>query len=76
SETYYSGTCEPLLEEYALKNSYEPYVLSYIETPWEPDDLRDKANERERMFKAFEKALIVHKRPYGLLKANKKERLK
>lgn len=76
SEAYYSGTCDPLLEEYALKNSYELYFLTYIDTPWEPDDLRDKPNERERMFKAFEKALIDHKRPYVLLKGNKKERLK
>ena len=33
SEAYYSGTCDPLLEEYALKNSYELYFLTYIDTP-------------------------------------------
>lgn len=75
SEAYYKGSCDPILETYALKNSYDLYFLTYIDTPWEADDLRDKPNERERMFKAFENALINHNRPYVLLKGNKKERL-
>lgn len=75
SEAYYSGTCDPILEANALKNSYDLYFLTYIDTPWEPDDLRDKPNERERMFKAFEEELIKNKRPYILLKGSKKERL-
>ncbi|MCT4630750.1 ATP-binding protein [Winogradskyella sp.] len=75
SEAYYSGTCDPILDTYAQKNSYELYFLTYIDTPWEKDDLRDKPNERERMFKAFENALITHNRSYVLLKGGKKERL-
>ena len=76
SEAYYSGTCDPILEAHALKNSYDLYFLTYIDTPWEADDLRDKPNERERMFKAFENALIKYNRPYVLLKGDKQERLK
>lgn len=76
SEAYYSGTCDPILEAYALKNSYDLYFLTYIDTPWEKDDLRDKPNERERMFKAFEDALIKYNRPYVLLKGDKEARLK
>ncbi|WP_299102335.1 ATP-binding protein [uncultured Winogradskyella sp.] len=75
SEAYYLGTCDPILDTYALKNSYDLYFLTYIDTPWEADDLRDKPNERERMFKAFQSALEMHNRPYILLKGNKKERL-
>lgn len=76
SEAYYSGTCDPILETNALKNSYDLYFLTYIDTPWEADDLRDKPNERERMFKAFEETLIMYNKPYVLLKGNKQERLK
>lgn len=76
SESYYQGTCDPILDTYALKNSYDLYFLTYIDTPWEADDLRDKPNERERMFKAFETALKTYKKPYVLLKGNKEERLK
>ena len=75
SEAYYLGTCDPILEKYALENTYNLYFLTYIDTPWEVDDLRDKPNERLRMFNAFENALIANKRPYVLLKGNKKERL-
>ena len=75
SETYYSGSCDPVLEKYALENTYDLYLLTYIDTPWEADDLRDKPHERLRMFKAFEDALIKYKRPYVLLKGGKKERL-
>lgn len=75
SEAYYQGTCDPILETYALKNSYDLYFLTYIDTPWEADDLRDKPNERERMFNAFESALINNDKPYVLLKGSKKERL-
>jgi len=75
SETYYSGTCDPILEKYALKNTYDLYFLTYIDTPWEADDLRDKPHERLRMFKAFEEALIKYERPYVLLKGGKRERL-
>jgi NadR type nicotinamide-nucleotide adenylyltransferase len=76
SEAYYSGSCDPILDKYALENTYNLYFLTYIDTPWEADDLRDKPNERERMFKAFETALKTHNRPYVLLKGGKNERLK
>ena len=75
SEAYYSGTCDPLIEKYALENTYDLYFLTYIDTPWEADDLRDKPHERERMFKAFEEALKTSKKPYVLLKGSLKERL-
>ena len=75
SEAYYSGTCDPILEKYALNNKYDLYFLTYIDTPWEADDLRDKPNERMQMFKVFEKALIDNNKPYVLLKGNKRERL-
>ncbi len=75
SEAYYSGTCDPTLDKYAVENTYDLYFLTYIDVPWEADDLRDKPNERERMFKAFEDALKKYNRPYILLKGDKKERL-
>ena len=75
SEEYYDGDCDPLLDKYAVENKYQLYLLTFIDTPWEADDLRDKPEERLEMFKAFEKALKDNNRPYVLLKGNKKERL-
>jgi len=75
SEAYYSGTCESNLDKYAQENTYDLYFLTYIDTPWEADDLRDKPNQREQMFSAFENALIKYDRPYVLLRGGKDERL-
>lgn len=76
SEEYYGGFVDPKLDEAAVENSYDIYFLTYIDTPWEADDLRDRPEQRLEMFKAFENALIKHKRPYVLLKGDKETRLK
>ncbi len=75
SEAYYIGSCDPLLEKYALKNRYNLYFLTYIDTPWVGDDLRDKPNEREQMFQYFKNTLEKYKCPFILLKGDKKTRL-
>ena len=75
SEAYYSGSCDPVLEKYALKNTYDLYFLTYIDSPWEADDLRDKPDEREEMFLEFKAALERYERPYVLLKGSKRDRL-
>lgn len=75
SEEYYGGFVDPKLDEAAIKNSYDLYLLTYIDTPWEADDLRDRPELRLEMFNAFEKTLKTHKRPYILLKGDKEARL-
>ena len=75
SEAYYVGSCDPILEKYALENTYDLYFLTYIDTSWKADDLRDKPHEREKMFHAFERALIENNRPYVLLKGDRNQRL-
>ena len=76
SESYYGGIVDPDLDKYAQENKYDLYFLTYIDTLWAADDLRDKPNERQEMFNTFEKALIKYKRPYIILKGDKKSRLK
>ena len=65
-----------LLDEFAIKNTYDIYFLTYIDTPWEEDDLRDRPEQREEMFNAFKNALEKYNRPYVLLKGDKETRLK
>jgi len=76
SEEYYGGFVDKNLDRVAIENTYDMYFLTYIDTPWEADDLRDKPGERLEMFKAFENTLIKYKRPYVLLKGDKETRLK
>jgi NadR type nicotinamide-nucleotide adenylyltransferase len=75
SEAYY-GTCPPELEIAAKANTYDLYLLTYIDVPWAPDDLRDRPNQRAEMFRYFEEALKKSKKPYVLLKGSKTVRLK
>ena len=75
SESYYGGVVDPHLDKYAIENQYDLYFLTYIDTVWEADDLRDKPNERQKMFDAFESVLKKCNRPYIILKGNKKIRL-
>lgn len=75
AERYFNGFCPPEIEHYAYKNRYDFYFLTYIDTPWEADLLRDKPYEREEMFAAFEHALKKAKRPYKILKGNQQQRL-
>ncbi len=60
----------------ALENEYDLYVLTYIDTPWQADDLRDRPEQREEMFALFENALIKNNRPYILVKGSIEERIK
>ena len=76
SEAYYGGFVDPLLDKAAIANTYDLYFLTYIDTPWEADDLRDRPEQRAEMFAAFESALQKYHRPYIILKGDKETRLK
>ena len=75
SEEYYGGFVHPELDTYALKNQYDLYLLTNIDTPWEADDLRDRPDQRQEMYNAFENTLIKYNRPYIKLNGSIKERL-
>ncbi len=75
SEAYYVGHCDPLMEKYALSNTYDLYFLTYIDVNWQADDLRDKPHERERMFLYFKETLEKYNRNFIILKGAKQTRL-
>lgn len=76
SEAYYLGYCPPEIEEYALKNQYDLYLLTDIDIPWHADDLRDKPRERDRMFRYFKGTLEKYNRNFITLKGSKTARFK
>lgn len=75
SEEFYGGEIDPKLEKAAIESSYDLYLLTYIDTPWVADDLRDRPHQRLEMFKAFENTLKKYNRPYLLVSGSKEERL-
>jgi NadR type nicotinamide-nucleotide adenylyltransferase len=72
---YYEGRVDPLLRKYAELNTYDLYLLTDIDVPWEPDDLRDRPHQREEMFRAFEQALIDFDREYIRLSGSQDQRM-
>ncbi|WP_424492485.1 AAA family ATPase [Salinimicrobium sp. GXAS 041] len=74
SQAYFNGFCDPLLLKQALKAHYDLYFLTYIDVPWVEDDLRDKPQEREEMFRRFKQTLDVYEKPYQILRGNLQER--
>ncbi|MBQ4819786.1 ATP-binding protein [Aquimarina sp. MMG016] len=75
AEVYYQGKVPEVLNKISLENVYDLYLLTYIDTPWTPDDLRDKPNEREEMFFRFRASLEKYDLPYIVLKGDQKTRL-
>lgn len=75
SEEYYGGFVHPELDKFAVQNHYDLYLLTNIDTPWEADDLRDRPDQRNEMYKAFENALIKYDRPYIKLNGSIKQRM-
>ena len=76
SEEFYNGFVDEELQKAANTNTYDLYLLTYIDTPWEADDLRDRPEQRLEMFTAFENALKTNSKNYILLKGDKETRLK
>lgn len=74
-KAYYPNFKHPELWELAQSRTYDHYFLTYIDTPWEEDDLRDRPEQREEMHHLFEKSLQDNHLPYTLLKGNPEERL-
>jgi HTH-type transcriptional repressor of NAD biosynthesis genes len=76
SEEYYDGSVDPDLEAAAEKNQYDLYLLTYIDIPWQMDNIRDRPGQRTTMFDAFENTLKKYNRPYVTLKGDEETRLK
>ncbi|WP_282085513.1 ATP-binding protein [Aquimarina algiphila] len=74
SELYFNGLVHPVLDKVSLENVYDLYLLTYIDVPWIPDDLRDKPHQREEMFLSFKECLNKHNLPYIVIKGDKNSR--
>ena len=75
SEYYYDGFCPAEILKACEENHYDHYFLTHIDTPWELDDLRDRPNDREKLFRIFEAELKQNNLPYTLLEGGEGERL-
>ncbi|EDM44256.1 NadR-like protein [unidentified eubacterium SCB49] len=75
SKFYYDGFCPKQILKAASQSKYDLFLLTYIDTPWEKDDLRDRPNDRKMLFSIFENYLKDNECHYVILKGTIEERL-
>ncbi len=75
ANVYFKNYNTKYLESLIEQQDYGFYVLTDIDTPWVPDDLRDKPQEREEMLDRFEKELINRQVNYMKLSGSHETRL-
>ncbi|MCF8321520.1 MAG: DUF4301 family protein [Flavobacterium sp.] len=63
SEVNY-GFCDSLLDKAAREHEYDLFLLTDIDVPWEKDDLRSTAENRESVFSVFKQILIENNKPF------------
>lgn len=75
SETHFDGYCDPEILAAARQFRYDFYFLMDIDIPWISDDLRDRPNDRSKMFNHFKALLKTYNCNYTVLSGSLEERL-
>lgn len=80
-ETYtyshiYFGKAPEGVTRMVEKSHYELYLLMDVDLPWEKDDLRDRPDDREAIYKMFKKALDTFGKKYITISGVGDDRLK
>lgn len=70
AKVYFPDTDFTWLDNLNDNLNYNHYFLTYIDTPWEADDLRDRPDERQEMFEEFLNELKRRDKNFTILKGN------
>jgi len=74
AKAYFPHSDFSWLDKLNKKLNYKHYFLTYIDTPWEADDLRDKPNERLNMYQFFLEELKRRNKNFTILRGDLKTR--
>ncbi|MCG8309230.1 MAG: ATP-binding protein [Cytophagales bacterium] len=69
------GRIHPWILSNYNKISYDLYLLTYPDLPWEYDPLRENPEKGNYFFSIFEKELIARKAKYKIIRGNHDERM-
>ena len=75
SEWKYGSVSDFIQKEYE-EQEFDHYFLCAPDIPWEPDPLRESPNDREELFKMYQKELASMNRPYTILIGSENHRQK
>lgn len=72
---WYYGKCPKAIIQAALAHHYDLILLTEVDVPWEPDDLRDAPHEREQIAQRFADELTRHGKPFRRIRGDRETRV-
>ena len=69
------GSTDSWIEEQLAERSYDFYLLTDIDLPWEEDPMREHPQKREELFQLYKKYLEDHELPFAIVSGNGQQRL-
>lgn len=73
---YKYGAMDPWIEDRMLERSYDLYLLTACDVPWEYDEQRENPLDRKILFERYLDFLKHRDLPFHVLAGNREERLK
>lgn len=72
------GRCDHFILSAIAARSYDHYLLTFPDLPWEPDPLREYPDVKERMrhYNYYLDAVINQKSPFSIIRGQGEERMK
>lgn len=68
------GRTHPGIEEQLHLRTYDHYLLTDIDLPWEADPQREHPDKRKELFDIYESYLRSRKLPYSIIRGNGSQR--
>lgn len=72
---YKYGSLDQWIEDQIKSRSYDLYLLTNWDIPWEYDVLRETPDDREQLFELYEALLKSYELPYAMIEGSEEERL-
>lgn len=69
------GRCPEWIQYQFVNHQYDLYLLCFTDLPWEYDPMRENPENRDEIFKLYEKALKDNNFPYRIVKGLGGDRL-
>jgi NadR type nicotinamide-nucleotide adenylyltransferase len=68
------GVCDPAILTALKKRSYDLYLLTHIDLPWEEDPQREHPHQREELFKLYKSEVEKMGVPFIIIRGNRAAR--
>ncbi len=70
------GRCAAALKKLSTEVHYDHWMLCAPDMPWEADPLREDPNDRDRLYRVYEKHLKAAGRPYTVISGTHEQRMR